>query len=378
MFDKEITRLKQQHLFRTLLSRGSSQGAVILINRKRYLNFASNDYLGLAADPDVIRAAAEAAARYGFGSGASRLLAGGSLLHERLEKEVAAFKSAEAALVFNSGYAANTGIIPALAAGGDQIFSDELNHASIVDGCRLSGARTLIYRHKDPAHLEALLRKGGRKGRLLVITDSVFSMDGDIAPLDDIAALCRKYHALLYIDDAHATGVLGNGKGGLAHFGIAPEPWIIQMGTFSKALGSFGAFAAGSRDLTDWIVNKARSFLFSTALPAAVIGASRMALQIVRKDRKRRERLQANRAMLADGLRRIGMDIRGSETPILPVRTADVETALRLSEQLFRHGIYAPAIRPPTVAEPRIRITVSAGHTEEQLERLLEILQRVQ
>ncbi|MHB8882479.1 MAG: 8-amino-7-oxononanoate synthase [Thermodesulfovibrionales bacterium] len=378
MFDKEIKRLKQQHLFRTLLSRGSSQGAVIVIGRKKYLNFASNDYLGLAADPEMLRAAGDAACRYGFGSGASRLLAGGSLLHDRLEKETAAFKSAEAALVFNSGYAANTGMIPALAAEGDLIFSDELNHASIIDGCRLSGARTLVYRHKDPAHLEALLRKGGRKGRRLVITDSVFSMDGDIAPLDDIAALSRRYGALLYIDDAHATGVLGNGRGGLAHFGIDPEPWIIQMGTFSKALGSFGAFAAGSRDVIDWIVNKARSFLFSTALPAPVIGASRMALQIVRKDRKRREKLQANRVMLTDGLRRIGLDSMGSETPILPVRTAGIEAALRLSGELFRHGIYAPAIRPPTVAEPRIRITVSAGHTEEQLEKLVEILQRIQ
>jgi len=374
MFEKELMLLKQQDLLRHLKTRSSGQGPVITIQGRRYINFASNDYLGLAAHADIIRAAQDAAARFGVGAGSSRLLAGGTVLHERLEKKVADFKGTEAALVFNSGYAANTGIIPAIAGEGAVLFSDALNHASIVDGCRLSRARTHIYRHRDIAHLETLVRKEKSVRRKIIITDTVFSMDGDIAPLADLALLAKEHGAVLYIDDAHGTGVLGGGRGGLAHFRVSPEPWIIQMGTFSKALGTFGAFAAGGRDTMAWLLNTSRSFIFSTALPPPVIGASLAAIRLVCRDKALVSGLMKNRRHLAAGLEALGLDIMGSVTPIIPVRTGTVKKTMALSEYLYRAGIYAPAIRPPTVPEPRIRLTVTAAHTEGQIERLLKVL----
>jgi 8-amino-7-oxononanoate synthase len=374
MFEKELMLLKKQDLLRHLRTRSSHQGPVIAIQGRRYLNFASNDYLGLAAHADIIKAAQDAAARFGVGAGSSRLLAGGTVLHERLEKKVAGFKGTEAALVFNSGYAANTGIIPAIAGEGDVVFSDALNHASIVDGCRLSRAKTHIYRHTDVAHLEALVRQEKNACRRIIITDTVFSMDGDTAPLADIAALAKEYGAVLYIDDAHGTGVLGRGRGGLEHYKVRPEPWIIQMGTFSKAFGTFGAFAAGSRDMIDWLINASRSFIFSTALPPPVVAAALAAVTLVGKDRELVSRLLNNRRHLAAGLQGLGLDIMGSETPIIPVRTGTVKKTLALSEYLYRKGIYAPAIRPPAVPEPRIRLTVTAAHTEGQIDRLLQAL----
>ncbi len=375
MFERELAALKKQDLLRHLLSRSSGQGPVISIRGRRYINFGSNDYLGLAAHPDVVRAAREAADRFGFGAGASRLLAGGTVIHERLEKAVAAFKGAEAALVFNSGYAANTGIIPAIAAGGDAVFSDALNHASIVDGCRLSRAEKHIFRHRDVAHLESLLREKAGARRRIIITDSVFSMDGDIAPLADLASVAKTYGAILYIDDAHGTGVLGRGRGSLEHFRIKPEPWIIQMGTFSKALGTFGGFAAGSSGMMAWLLNTSRSFIFSTALPAPVVAASLAALRLVSRDRTLVYGLMENRLHLATGLEALGLDSMGSETPIVPVRIGTLRKTLALSAYLFGRGIYAPAIRPPTVPEPRIRLTVTAAHTGAQIEKLLEALE---
>ena len=373
-FDNELSALKKQGLLRHLLWRSSAQGPLVTINGRRYVNFGSNDYLGLAAHPLVAGAARDAALRFGFGAGASRLLAGGTALHERLERSVARLKGTEAALVFNSGYAANTGIIPAIAGEGDALFSDELNHASIVDGCRLSRARRHIYRHRDVSDLEGLLGKEKRARRRIVLTDSVFSMDGDIAPLPGLCEVCTRHGAMLYIDDAHATGVLGGGRGSLAHFGIRAEPWMVQMGTFSKALGSFGAFVAGSREMIDWLVNTARTFVFSTALPAPVIAASLKAMAVMRRDASRLKRLQENRSSLAAALQARGWNIRSSETPILPVLTRTVEEATSLSQLLFSRGVYAPAIRPPTVTAPRIRLTVTAAHTAAQIERLLRIL----
>jgi 8-amino-7-oxononanoate synthase len=273
----------------------------------------------------------------------------------------------------NSGYAANTGIIPAIATGADVIFSDELNHASIIDGCRLSSATTLVFRHRDTAHLQMLLKKS--KGRRkIVITDTVFSMDGDLAPLRDIYEICRGHGAVLYLDDAHGTGVLGHGRGALAHFGLKPEPWIIQMGTFSKALGAFGAFVAGSEDVIKWILNTARSFLFSTALPSCVISAADAGLRLVERNPLLVERLWDNRERLFEGLKSIGYDDIFSMTPIFTVRTTKLGKVLRLSEFLYKKGIYVPAIRPPTVKEPRLRITVTAAHTEKHIDRLIAML----
>ncbi|MEC4676151.1 MAG: 8-amino-7-oxononanoate synthase [Nitrospirota bacterium] len=374
MFEKELKRIEKLHLDRHIISRSSVSGPVIMIKGRKYINFSSNDYLGLAGHPKVIESAIEAVGKYSLGTGASRLLAGGTVLHERLEVRISEFKGTESALVFNSGYAANTGVIPALAHDGAVIFSDELNHASIIDGCRLSRARTVIYRHGDTLQLEKLIKEEG-KGEKVVVTDSVFSMDGDIAPLGDLYDICRKYRAVLYIDDAHGTGVLGNGKGALEHFNIRPEPWIVQMGTFSKAMGSFGAFIAGSEDVIRWVLNTARSFIFSTALPPGVIAASIAALRIVRTDRVLIKRLWANRERLVAGIRNAGFDTGGSETPIIPIKTGTIGRALGISGFLYGKGIYAPAVRPPAVREPRVRITVSAAHNDGHIDALLHALE---
>ena len=293
-----------------------------------------------------------------------------------MRTRIAQFKDTESALVFNSGYAANTGIIPALADEDTTLFSDEFNHASIIDGCRLSTSKTLVYKHKDFAHLEALLRKEGSRKKI-IITDTVFSMDGDISPLSEFIRLCRNYDALFYLDEAHATGVIGNGKGALAHFNMKPEPWIVQMGTFSKAFGSFGAFLAGNSDIVRWTLNNARSFMFSTALPSCVIAASIAALELVENDSSLMKKLWANRGKLCKSLSETGYDIMGSETPIIPIRTGSIENTLRLSASLFEKGIFAPAIRPPTVKESRIRINITAAHTDEDIERLIDALKEV-
>jgi 8-amino-7-oxononanoate synthase len=375
VFEKELGELGEQGLYRSLLDRASGQGPVINLRGKKYVNFSSNDYLGLASHPAVIEAARRALEKYGFGAGASRLLAGGSMLHEELERLVARFKASGAAVILNSGHAANTGIIPALAGEADHIFSDELNHASIIDGCRLSRAKTIIYRHKDMVHLEKLIRKI-RRGRKIVVTDTVFSMDGDIALIPDLYELCQRFDAMLYLDDAHGTGVLGKGNGGLAHFGLSHQPWILQMGTFSKALGSFGAFAAGGRDVIAWITNTARSLLFSTALPPCVIAASLASLRLVRKDKGMIQKLWSNRERLVTGLKEAGYEDMNTETPILPIETRSIEDAVRLSHFLYEKGFYVPAIRPPTVRKPRIRITVSSAHGEDQIGGLIELLRR--
>ena len=368
MFSEKLRILEEKNLLRNLRDRESSQGPRIRFDGREYINFSSNDYLGLANHPYLIEATKKALDEYGFGSGASRLLGGGSELHKRIEHETAQFKDTESSLVFNSGYAANTGIIPALADEDTALFSDEFNHASIIDGCRLSTAKTLVYAHKDLTHLERLLKKENTKKKI-VITDTVFSMDGDIAPLREMSDICRNYNGLLYLDEAHATGVVGKGRGALAHFGLKPEPWIVQMGTFSKALGSFGAFLAGSSDIVQWTLNSARSFVYSTALPSCVVAASIAALELIKNDSVLIKRLWENREKLAGGLKDIGYDIAGSETPIIPIRTGSVENTLRISKYLFDKGISAPAIRPPTVKESRIRINVTAAHTDEDIQQ---------
>ncbi|MEW6675919.1 MAG: 8-amino-7-oxononanoate synthase [Nitrospirota bacterium] len=381
VLSEKLKILKEKSLLREIKDRESPQGPRVQFGGREYINFSSNDYLGLANHPYIIDKAKKAMDNYGHGSAASRLLGGGSILHKELEERIAQFKGTEAALVFNSGYAANTGIIPTIADEDTAIFSDELNHASIIDGCRLSKAKTLIYRHRDLSHLEELIKKEDAKKKI-VITDTVFSMDGDIAPLKEIYSICAslnstlstEHSTLLYIDDAHGTGVLGNGRGALAHFHIKPEPWIIQMGTFSKALGSFGGFVAGSRDVIEWILNTARSFIFSTALPSCIIAASIAAVELIENDSELIKRLWENRNKVADGIKELGYDIMGSETPIIPLKTGTIEETLRVSRHLYEKGIFAPAIRPPTVKEPRIRITVTAAHTDEDIERLIEAL----
>jgi 8-amino-7-oxononanoate synthase len=376
-YSEELNILKYKGLRRTIRNRSSPQGARIRIGGREHINFASNDYLGLASHPEVIEAAKRAMDEFGFGGGAARLLAGGTLLHRSLEENIASFKGTEAAIVLNSGYTANAGIIPSIAGDDDLLFSDELNHASIIDGCRLSRARLIVYRHRDVNHLESLMKEAlsssGMKGRAVVVTDTVFSMDGDIAPLPDLCELCRGKNAVLYLDDAHGTGVLGKGQGALAYYRIPPEAWMLQMGTFSKALGSFGAFAAGERGVVDWITNTARSFIFSTALPAPVVAASLQAIGLIKDRPALVQRLWENRDRLAHGLLEKGYTIE-SETPIIPLKTMRVEEALMASDSLFRNGLYVPAIRPPAVSRPRLRITITASHSEEDIGRLIEAL----
>jgi 8-amino-7-oxononanoate synthase len=322
----------------------------------------------------------QAMERYGFGSGASRLISGTSPLHQALEDRIARFKGTEAALVFNSGYAANTGIIPAIAGAGDMILSDSLNHASIIDGCRLSKAEVKVFRHKDLGQVETFLKKGLNAKRKLIVIDGVFSMDGDIAPLQELVSLSEKYHAILMVDDAHGAGVLGKtGRGTVEHAGVSGRVHI-QMGTLGKAFGSFGAYAAGNKDIIDLLINRARSFIYSTALPPSVCAASIAAIDIVQQEPERRERLWKNRNQFVNGLKSMGINTGASETPIIPIVIGDSGRTLKSAERLFECGIYAPAIRPPTVAADaaRIRTTVTAAHTEDDVAFALDIFRRLQ
>lgn len=373
LFRDELDSLARQGLMRTLQHRSDPQGRVITVDGRELINFASNDYLGLAAHPALIKAATAAMARYGLGSGGSRLLGGGTEAHRALEETLAKFKGTEAALTFSSGYAANLSTIPALAGEADEIFSDSLNHASLIDGARLSKAQVRIYRHCDAGDLDELL-KTSRARRKLVITDTVFSMDGDIAPLADIHALCERHGSMLYTDDAHGTGVLGSGHGAIAHAGLPTNtPWLIQMGTLSKALGLQGGFIAGTGTLCQWLVNRARGFVYSTAQPAALAAAALQALELA-TDRALLEKLWLNRNHLAASLQSIGIDTKPSQSPIMPIHFPDTESALRASAVLLEAGLYAPAIRPPTVPTARLRITVSVSHTHDDMLILADTL----
>ncbi len=379
MFEYELEQLERNSLLRRMTAMEPVSGTHARIQGRDVILFCSNDYLGLSSHPALREAAARAMERYGFGPGASRLISGTSPLHIELEERIAAFKGTEAALVFNSGYAANTGAIPAIASDGDAIFSDSLNHASIIDGCRLSRARVHVYRHRDLDYLEGLLKEAMHARRRLIVTDSVFSMDGDIAPLPGLAALAEKYDAILMVDDAHATGVLGrNGRGSVEHFGIEGKVHV-QMGTLGKAFGSFGAYIAGDKGLIRYLLNSSRSFVFSTALPPAVCAASIAAMEIFSTEPERLTRLWRMRERFASGLSSIGIDVSNSETPIIPIIIGEGAAALEAAGELLSYGVYAPAIRPPSVpaGKARIRTSVSAGHTEAEIDTALEAFFRL-
>jgi len=368
-----LDELAEAGLLRSPLTVDGPQGPRVRIGGGEYLCFCSNNYLGLANHPDLVAAAAAAAEEYGTGSGASRLVSGTMALHRELEEAVARFKGAEAAIVFPTGYMANVGTIPALVGRGDTVFCDRLNHASIFDGCRLSGAALRVYPHKDVDRLDHLLGRE-RKGRALVVTDTVFSMDGDLAPLPELAEACERHGAMLMVDEAHATGVLGeHGRGATEHFGIEPVCLPVLMGTLSKAAGSLGGYVAGSRDLIGVLLNKARSFIYTTALPPAVCAASIAGLKIIETEPERRAALWDRAAQLQDGLRERGFDIGETETPITPVIVGDAAAAVELSRKLFDRHILAPAIRPPTVPQgtARIRLAPMATHTAEDVDRVL-------
>jgi len=341
-------------------------------NNQEFIMMASNNYLGLTHDLRVQQAAKYAVEQYGTGSGGARLTSGTFPLFNELELGIADFKHTEQALVFNTGYMANVGTITALMNKNSIIISDELNHASIIDGCRLSGARIERYNHKDIEHAEHIL-KNYKSSHKMIITDGVFSMDGDIAPLDKLYELGKEYNALLMVDDAHSTGVLGNGRGTAHHFGLTDVD--VQLGTLSKALGSVGGYVAGRKELIEYLVNYSRSFIFSTALSPADIGAALEALIIVKNEPLVVEQLNENTAYMANKLQSMGIEC-DDETPIFPIIVGDNERALSLAYELELRGIIITAIRPPTVpvGESRLRMTVTAAHSQEQLDYVANTL----
>lgn len=363
-------------LYRHRRTLGSAQGSHVVVNGRELLNFCSNDYLGLANHPDVVAAFQQAAARYGVGSGASHLVCGHSVEHEALEQELAAFTGRERALLFSTGYMANTGIVQALVGRGDAVFEDRLNHASLIDGGLSSGAQFQRYRHNDVAHLAELLEKSSAEKKLIV-TDGVFSMDGDVAPLPELAALARSHDAWLMVDDAHGVGVLGGQGGGVAeHFSLTARDVPVLMGTLGKGAGSFGAFVAGDAVLIDYLINTARPYIYTTALPPAVAAASRASLAIIRNGDALREKLRGLIRHFREGAIGLGLELMPSETPIQPLLLGSNERALAWSATLEAKGCLAGAIRPPTVpvGQARLRITLTAAHALADVDHLLQSL----
>ncbi|MFO7898355.1 MAG: 8-amino-7-oxononanoate synthase [Planctomycetota bacterium] len=373
---RALDELAGRGLLRKLRTVDGAQGPRVRIDGRELLCFCSNNYLGLACHPALVRAARRAAAQYGTGSGASRLVSGSMAIHRELEDAVARFKRADAAIVFPTGYMANLGVIQSLVGRGDVVYCDRLNHASIIDGCRLSGATLRVYPHKDAGRLDRLLARG-RGERALVVTDTVFSMDGDLAPLPDLVEVCERHGATLMIDEAHATGVLGaTGRGATEHFGIEPGRIPVVMGTLSKAVGSFGGYVVGAVDLIELLVNKARSFIYTTAPPPAVCAASIAGLRIIDEEPGRRAALWERTRQLQDGLRRRGLAVGETETPITPVIVGEADAAVALSRRLLDAGVLAPAIRPPTVPDgtARVRLAPMAAHTPEDVETVLDAI----
>ncbi len=383
----ELAALRERHLYRPLRIMSSAQGPVVSVDDRRAISLSSNDYLGLTHHPRLRQAALDAVTSFGAGSGAVRTIAGTMTLHEELEADLARFKEVEAVLTFQSGFTANTGVIPTITGETDLIVSDELNHASIIDGMRLSKAPRKIYRHADVAALREVLadavehgRPGGGPWRLiLVVTDGVFSMDGDIAPLPGIVEAAEEFGAAVMVDDAHASGVLGrNGRGSVDHFGLHGRV-AIQVGTLSKAVGVLGGYVAGSRNLREVLIQRARPFLFSTSHPPAVVAACREAIRVMEDEPELMERLWANTRRFKAELGRLGFDIGHSETPITPVILGDSETTIRFSSRLFEEGVFATSVVFPTVAldRARIRTIVTAAHTDELLDQALAAFAKV-
>jgi glycine C-acetyltransferase len=380
-FHDELEALRKQGLFRTMRLLQGEQSHRVVLDGREVLLLCSNNYLGLADHPALKEAAIQAVERYGTGSGASRLVSGNMELHEAMEARIAAFKGTEAALVYNSGYAANTGVIPALAGRGNVIFSDRLNHASIVDGALLSRARFVRYPHNDIAALHRLLADTEPTGRRMIVTDGVFSMDGDLARLAELVAVKHEFGAMLMVDDAHGTGVLGEtGRGSAELFNVTAEI-DIQMGTFGKALGSFGAYVAASRETVDYLINRSRSFIFSTSLPPAVLAASLAGLDLVdsAEGMALRKKLADNVTFFRSALQDSGFNTMGSESQIIPVLVGEAGPTMEFSRQLLAEGIFVQGIRPPTVpaGSCRLRCTVMATHTMDDLAWAVETIVRI-
>jgi glycine C-acetyltransferase len=379
-FSDELESLRAEGMYRSLRVINGAQGSRVELDGRQVLLLCSNNYLGLADHPALKLAAIEGVS-LGVGSGASRLVSGTMELHERLEERIATFKGTEKALLFNSGYAANTGIISALVGRGDAIFSDRLNHASIVDGALLSRAGFYRYPHRDMAALERMLQEKGGKGRRLIVTDGVFSMDGDVAPLADLVQLARRYDALLMVDDAHGSGVLGESGRGSGELCGVMDGIDIHMGTLGKGLGSFGAYAATSGIIREYLINKARSFIFSTSLPPAVLAASLAAIDVADSPEgaQLRDKLAANVELFKDRLLSHGFDIMGSETQIVPIFVGPAKATMEFSQELLEQGLFVQGIRPPTVpaGSCRLRCTIMATHERDDLEQAVERIAEV-
>jgi 8-amino-7-oxononanoate synthase len=368
--EERLAELERLGLSRRLRMVSGPQGPRVLLDGKQVLLLCSNNYLGLADHPKVRKAAAEAAMRWGVGAGASRLVSGTMTIHRRLEERLAAFEGSEACVLFGSGYLANIGVIGALAGPGDTVFSDELNHASIIDGCRLSRARVIVYRHLDTEHLEWSLSHHGGEGRRLIATDSVFSMDGDRAPLAEVVTLAREHHARVMVDEAHATGALGpDGRGAVALAGLGEEIDVL-VGTLGKALGSYGAYVCADAAMVRYLVNAARSLIFSTAPgPPAVAGALQ-ALELLTERPERVQRLRAGARALRRALASEGFPVEPDEMHIVPLIVGDERAAMQLCQAVLERGVFAQAIRPPTVpaGTSRLRLAVMATHSPHELE----------
>ena len=383
--DEQLDHLRQGDLYRELPQPLATVGPTCLVDGRELLNFASNDYLGLAADPRLVDAAAHSLQKTGLGRGASPLICGRATEHHQLEQQLAQFEQTEASLLFASGFAANAGTIPALAGPGDAIYSDAHNHASIVDGCRLSQAEKHIYAHNDVDALERLLQAGQRSGqpyrRRLIVTDTLFSMDGDLAPMPQLGELAEKYNAMLMVDEAHATGVFGkHGRGVVEHFCVE-HPRLhnqvhIRVGTLSKALGAAGGFVCGSKPLIEWLTNRARTYVFSTAQPAATAAAASAALKIVAEEPTKRSNLLQTATHLRQQLKAQGWNTGNSASQIIPLHVGPAEQTMQLAQQLRDRDLWIPGIRPPSVAEGKslLRLCLSAAHTEKMLAQLVEAL----
>ncbi len=375
----ELDALREKNLYRRLRVVDGQQKAVCVIDGKEVINLSSNNYLGLDTHPYLMRKAEEAVREYGVGSGAVRTIIGTMRLHEELERRLAEFKHVEATLTFQSGFTANTGTIPVVMQEGDAIISDELNHASIIDGIRMSKAQRFVFRHSDMNHLEDQLKAAQGANLRMVFTDGVFSMDGDIAKLPEIVDLAERYGAAVYVDDAHSSGVLGkNGRGSVNHFGLDGRV-DIQVGTLSKAIGALGGYVAGVAELRDVLIHRGRPILFSTSHPPSVVATCLAAIDVLENEPELIDRLWENARYFKAGLNRLGFDTGHSETPITPVIAGSAAKAMRLSDRLFEEGVFAQGIGYPTVpeAKSRVRTIVTATHTRENLDAALAAFETV-
>ena len=376
-----LNQIKQSNLHRELVEISSSMTPEIVINKKIYYQFASNNYLGLTTDAKITNSVISAIKKYGNGTGGSRLVTGTSNLHSKLESDIAKFKKTDDAIVFSSGYLASIGTISSIMNKDDIIFSDELNHACLIDGARLSRSKIVIYKHSNMEDLESKLKKfKASNGKKMIISDSVFSMDGDIAPLDSIVKLSKKYECISMIDEAHATGILGDtGSGASEMFGVQ-DKIDICMGTLSKAIGSVGGYIAGSSDLIDYLKNRARSFIFDTSLPAGALTASIGAIKLIERQPSIRDDLNNNIQYIQDFLASSSFNYLKSVTPIIPIIIGDEEKALECSRFLLKNQIYVPAVRPPSVpkGQSRIRVTLMATHKKKHIDKIIKVMENLE